>query len=171
MKEKYHFFLISVLLIISISLSSGCAPSEEAIQAAIAKTQTAAPTNTPTITPTSSPTLTPTPIVYDGEWIGKTEQGYPVSFNIENNELVKFYINYGNVAVGCSIEIDYDIKNDPREVKPKLENGRYEFISDSDKLMIELIGIFNPSGKASGTFKARTKQCDNVNTTWEVSRK
>ena len=166
---------IVTLMIIAV-LIAGCAPSEESIQISVALTQTAYPTSTsipptPTLTAQPLPTLTPTPIIYDGEWTGKTLQGYPVSFNIEDNVVVKYYIKYGNAAIGCELEINYDIKNDPREIKPKLENGKYEFISDSDKLMLEVIGIFNPSGEASGTFKARTKQCDNVNTTWEVSRK
>jgi hypothetical protein len=168
---KMNKTVLYVSVILTFILSS-CGPGQlSGVAPSATPTSTPISSPTTTVTPTSSPTLTPTPIIYDGDWTGKTEQGYPVSFTIEDNTVTKYYIKYGNAAVGCSIEINYDIKNDKSEIKPKLENGKYEFISDSDVLMIELIGIFNPSGEASGTFKARTKQCDNVNTTWEASRK
>lgn len=138
-------------------------------------TNTSTPTSTPTFTPTptqtptNTPTITPTPIVYDGTWSGKTKANWPVNVEVENNTVTKFDFSYG--TKDCNVKTQYEIKNDPRKSVPKIENGTFEFGTDSQDFYYEFKGTFVSPTELTGTLKARSKACGAVDTTWEASRK
>ncbi len=160
-------FMVAWLMVFGL-LVSGCG-SGQAIGPTFTPTSTATstPTVTPTHTPKPTPTLTPTststPVIYDGEWKGKTKQGWPISFTVIDNIFYDLTVKYG--SSDCNIE--YSVE----DLGAEIEDGGFFVNLEGDALTLNVIGKFTTQTTAIGSFEVKDPDCGIDEKSWEASKK
>ncbi|MCH8062548.1 MAG: hypothetical protein IH861_08595, partial [Chloroflexi bacterium] len=136
-------------------------------------TATASPTSTPepTAIPTLSPTATPAPTVsliqtdapYDGVWLGTTDQGDEIAFEIENGALRS--ISVGFTILGC--EADSPMGAYFGSPEYFVEDGSLS-LTLAGLYLIDVEATFTSTSSATGTLDiADSNPCgQGLNTSW-----
>ena len=160
-------FMIAWLMVFSL-LVSGCGSGQAIGPTFTPKSKaTSTPTVTPTHTPKPTPTLTPTatsmPIILDGDWKGKTKQGWPISFTVKNNIFDALTVKYG--SSDCNIE--YSVE----DLGAEIEDGSFSVNLEGDTLTLNFTGTFTSQTTAIGGFEVKDPDCGSVEKTWEASKK
>lgn len=137
-------------------------------------TPTTTPSHTPTFTATTTPTdvatLTPKPITFDGTWLGKSNQGKPISFTVAKNRVTIYKVEIS--MPGCNFK--YEVKGGPGT---PIENSAFSDTSKGIATTIVFSGNFTSGTTASGTLQVDDKgqpglpSCGKGQTEWTAEKK
>jgi len=167
-----------ILFLLSFFLPS-CGPGQ-LFGPPLTSTPTVTPTFTPTLTPTATltPTLTPTPtatftrtpsptpVVYDGQWSGRTESGGKISFVVMQNGVSSFKVNFYVSIPNGSCDVSMNVS-----MSPYLDIANDQFNINAPEVKVE--GTFDSPSTASGNIiaSANHKNCSGgINMTWTAEK-